>query len=370
MPIKTLVVDDSVTYRKILTDIIATIPEIDLLGTAPTGSIALKKISQADIKLVFLDAHMPEMNGVETLKKIRAQFPDVIVVMMSSISSRNSNDIIEALQNGAIDFIHKPDGMEQMQNALQLKNDIVSVIRLTELRINVNSITDRKPVLPNNTIWQTPEIPAQKLHSSYPSRFGVCVIGVSTGGPEALNKLIPQLPEKFPLPILIVQHMPPLFTNSLAENLNRKSKLKIIEAPENEVITPGTVYIAPGGKHMVVRSHESKLVIGYNNSPPENSCRPSIDVLFRSVACYYGDQGVLALILTGMGNDGCSGIRALKRTKCYCITQSESSCVVYGMPRAVDEAGLSDISLPIETIASEVQNITNRIFPLMTLQNH
>lgn len=370
MPIKTLVVDDSVAYRKIITDIIATIPEIDLLGTAPAGSVALKKISQTTVELVFLDVHMPEMNGVETLKQIRTQFPDVIVVMMSSISSRNTNDTIEALQSGAIDFIRKPDGADHTQNILQLKNDIASVITFVELRINTRSIGNKKPGLPNSSILQTPEILSQKSYSIHQSTFGVCVIGVSTGGPEALSKLIPQLPEKFPLPILLVQHMPPLFTNSLAESLNKKSKLRIIEAPENEVITPGTVYIAPGGKHMVVRSHESKLVIGHNSAPPENSCRPSVDVLFRSVANFYGEQGVLALVLTGMGADGCSGMRTLKRTKCFCITQSESSCVVYGMPRAVDEAGLSDISLPIEAIAPEMINITNSIFPNKTLQNH
>jgi len=168
------------------------------------------------------------------------------------------------------------------------------------------------------------------------------------------------LPANFPVPVLIVQHMPAYFTKSLAESLNKKSALTVIEAPENAEIRSGTVYIAPGGKHMIVRNVNGIRVIGYSDAPPENSCRPSADVLFRSVALHYGDTGVLSIILTGMGNDGCHGVRVLKKYKCYCITQSESSCVVYGMPRAVDEAGLSDQSLPLEQIPSRMQLLVSK----------
>jgi two-component system chemotaxis response regulator CheB len=357
MSIKTIVVDDTVTYRKIISDILTSLPEIELIGTAPTGSIALKKLAQTPADLVFLDVHMPEMNGVETLKKIRNQFPSVIVVMMSGISSRNTGDTIEALQNGAIDFIRKPDGIDHDRNVTQLKSDISAVIRFFELKKNTGFIPNRKVDRPPVVTLPIPEAALQNIRNFPPPSFSICVIGVSTGGPEALSKLIPQIPENFPLPILVVQHMPPFFTNSLAESLKKKSKINVIEAPDNVEIKPGTVYIAPGGKHMVVRNNSGCMVLGHNDGPPENSCRPSVDVLFRSVASNYGDQGVLALILTGMGNDGCSGVRTLKRKKSFCITQSESSCVVYGMPRAVDEAGLSDLSLPLEKIPSEMINL-------------
>jgi two-component system chemotaxis response regulator CheB len=360
MSIRSMVVDDTVTYRKIISDILTTLPEIEFLGTAPTGSIALKKLAQNPTDLVFLDVHMPDMDGVETLKKIRSQFPSVVVVMMSGISSRNTSDTIEALQNGAIDFIRKPDGADHIRNAMQLKSDIINVIRFFELKKNTGFFPNRKVDTTPAVLVSKPDAALPKTRISLPTSFAICVIGVSTGGPEALCKLVPQLPENFPLPVLIVQHMPPYFTNSLAESLNKKSKLTIIEAPENVEIKPGTVYIAPGGKHMVVRNVNGCMSIGHNEESPENSCRPSVDVLFRSVASNYGDQGVLALVLTGMGNDGCSGVRTLKRKKCFCITQSEGTCVVYGMPRAVDEAGLSDLSLPLDNITSEMVNLASK----------
>jgi two-component system chemotaxis response regulator CheB len=360
MPIRTLIVDDTVTYRKIASEIVSSLSEIELVGTAPNGMIALKKLALTKTDLVFLDVHMPEMDGVETLKRIRAEFPDVTVVMMSGISSRNTSDTIEALQSGAIDFIRKPDSNDFHANNLQLKNDILSVIKMIELKKGSMHFrtaplpTIQKPQLQQKKVSIPKKTPLQNL------LFEVCVIGVSTGGPEALNKLIPAIPANFPIPILLVQHMPPHFTHSLAESLNKKSKLRVIEAPENEIIKRGTVYIAPGGKHMVVRNNGNSFVIGHSDSPPENSCKPSVDVLFRSVASYYSG-GVLAIVLTGMGNDGCSGVRSLKRQKCYCITQMESSCVVYGMPRAVDEAELSDQSLPIESIAPEMVSLTSRM---------
>jgi two-component system chemotaxis response regulator CheB len=321
--------------------------------------IALKKLAQTKTDLVFLDVHMPEMDGVETLKRIRTEFPDVTVVMMSGISSRNTSDTIEALQSGAIDFIRKPDSNDFHANNLQLKNDIQSVIKMMGLKkSSLQFKPPQQPAIQKPQVQPRTAVPRRSILQNM--SFEVCVIGVSTGGPEALNKLIPSIPSDFPIPILVVQHMPPHFTRSLAESLNKKSKIRVVEAPENEIIKRGTVYIAPGGKHMVIRNNGTSYVIGHSDSPPENSCKPSVDVLFRSVASYYSG-GVLAIILTGMGNDGCSGVRSLKRQKCYCITQQESSCVVYGMPRAVDEAELSDQSLPIESIASEMVSLTSKM---------
>jgi two-component system chemotaxis response regulator CheB len=351
MSFRTIIVDDSAIYRKILSETVADFSEINLIGTASNADLALKKIGFSKPDLVFLDVHLPDMDGIAVLKEIRSKYPDTAVVMVSGISSKNTIDTITALEYGAVDFISKPDSPDMNRNIEQLKDDVRSILRLVTLR----KLTKRKisgSVSSAPVIQEKPKIVKTEL---FPSSFSVCAIGVSTGGPEALNKLIPNLPENFAIPVLVVQHMPQLFTKSLSDSLDKKSKLRVIEGTDGTEIKKGFVYIAPGGKHMVVRNQDGKNIIGINDGPPENSCRPSVDVLFRSVADHYGDSGVLAVVLTGMGNDGCSGIRALKRKKCFCITQSEPTCVVYGMPRAVDEAGLSDKSVPIELIAAELQ---------------
>ncbi|MFP4163488.1 MAG: chemotaxis-specific protein-glutamate methyltransferase CheB [Chitinispirillaceae bacterium] len=362
--LKTLIVDDTVVYRKILSEVLSAFPEITLLGTAPNGDIALKKIALNVPDLVFLDVHMPGMDGVEVLRRIQQQYPSIAVVMISSISSRSTADTVEALQLGAVDFIRKPDGSDQKHNTDYLSKEIKAVLNLVKIRLRssvlVSSGTHRvKPPPP-------PSIPTVRKTALLPSSFSICVIGISTGGPEALGKLIPALPFDFPLPVLIVQHMPPMFTRSLADSLNKKSKLHVTEAGEGDQIAKGTAYIAPGGKHMIVRRKNEGVFLGLNDEPPENSCRPSVDVLFRSVAAQYPEQGILALVLTGMGNDGLNGVRALKRRKCYCLTQSASSCVVYGMPRAVDEAGLTDRSFEIEEMAEAMNMIVRNPSGLKT----
>lgn len=357
MVLRTLIVDDTVIWRKILSESISTFKELELVGTAANGEIALKKIEQLKPDLIFLDVHMPGIDGIELLKKLGQSHKEIAVIMVSTDASTSTRATVEALQSGAIDFICKPTSSNHNSNIESLKKDIKSMLRLLEIKHLTHNIQPRSPkpaVVPAKV---SPEI-TEPPKGDIPKSFSICVIGVSTGGPDALNRLIPNIPADFPLPILLVQHMPPHFTKSLADSLNKKSQITVKEANENDPITAGTVFIAPGGKHMVLRMVQGKPVIGLNDEPPENSCRPSVDVLFRSVAAHYGDSGVLAIILTGMGCDGLNGIRTLKRKSCLCITQSEASCVVYGMPRAVDEAHLSDNSLPIESIASEMTALT------------
>jgi two-component system chemotaxis response regulator CheB len=360
MAVRTLVVDDTITYRKILGDVLKNMPEVEFAGSAPSGAIALKKIAQEPVHLVLLDVFMPDMDGVETLKRIKKEFPGVAVVMVSGATTRSADITIEALSLGAMDFIRKPDGPDAAANSAQLKSGIQSVIRLMALR-QLTSTGETAPPSAASVPKIVPEkqetLPPKTSYKLLPNSFGVCAIGVSTGGPEALSRLVPAFSGPLPVPILCVQHMPPMFTKSLADSLSRKSKIKVVEASEGDPVVPGVMYIAPGGHHMVVRNAAGHVVIGLNDEPPENSCRPSVDVLFRSVASTYGDRGVLAVVLTGMGNDGCNGVRSLKRKGCYCITQSEPSCVVYGMPRAVDEAGQSDASLSIEMIPGNVESL-------------
>ncbi len=352
--IRTLLVDDTVIYRKILTEVVKQFPSLECSGTAASGTIALRKMKQSPIELVLLDVHMPDMDGVETLKQIRQSYPDTIVVMISGVSSRSTKTTITALELGAVDFVRKPDGNDYDSNIKRLVSDLSPVLKLVQTRLYARG----------STISSKPKVETSKAVSKYPvsvereysvpDRFSVITIGVSTGGPEALKTLIPLLPSSLPIPILLVQHMPPTFTKSLAESLDRKASLRVVEAQEGQKVEAGTVYIAPGGRHMVVREKGGNINIGITDGPPENSCRPSVDVLFRSVASVYGAKGIMAAVLTGMGSDGLNGMRTLKRKGCLCFTQNEESCVVYGMPRAIDEAGLSDKSLSLEDIAKEI----------------
>lgn len=362
MAIRTLIVDDTVTYRKIISDVMAKFDDVEVVATAGSGSIALKKLAMIPADLVLLDVNMPDMDGLETLKRIRSQYPLMLVVMVSGSTTRSAQTTIQALEIGAIDFIPKPEGQDFAASMQQLSASFAPVLRLVQMRMHTAgirrepvSVVGHKPVSPVPIAVPIRADASSGTAMSMPRVFGVLAIGVSTGGPEALNKLIPALPANLSVPVLMVQHMPPMFTKSLAESLDRKSPLHVKEAEEGEAIVKGTVYIAPGGRHMTVRrKDDGVVVVALNDGPPENSCRPAVDVLFRSVATTYGDKGVLSVILTGMGSDGCNGVRALKRKGCCSITQSEASCVVYGMPRAVDEAGLSDRSLGLEQIPAEI----------------
>jgi two-component system chemotaxis response regulator CheB len=359
MSIATLIIDDTVTYRKILTDAAAKFRELAIVGTAPSGSVALKKMAQTPVNLVLLDIHMPDMDGVETLRRIKAEFPRTFVVMVSGISTRGADTTIAALELGALDFIQKPEGASPEENFRRLVDDLKPLVRLVEMRMAMQgsaAVSAPSPAARKASERSAADAPAPKKNGLQ-VRPAVVAIGVSTGGPEALARLLPQLPADLAAPVVLVQHMPPIFTKSLAESLAKKSRLRIVEASEGEEVRRGTVYIAPGGRHMVVRRRDGAevgVVIGLNDGPPENSCRPAVDVLFRSVASVYGERGVLAVVLTGMGSDGCAGVRACKRASCFCITQSVESCVVYGMPRAVDEAGLADLSVPLDRIAGEI----------------
>ncbi|MDG5815553.1 chemotaxis response regulator protein-glutamate methylesterase [Chitinispirillales bacterium ANBcel5] len=351
MKIKTLVVDDTVVYRKILSEVVSSLDELELVGTAPNGIIALKKLARIETDLVLLDQHMPEMDGVEVLKKIKEQIPKIEVIMLSGISTRSTDTTIKALEMGAVDFIRKPEGNDFAASMKTLVNDVRPVIRLLQMR-NVKGKGNVTPIKKKRV--ESSKKTIARAYAPVPKNFSILAIGVSTGGPDALSRVIPKLPKNLSVPVLIVQHMPPVFTKSLAESLNKKSAITVQEAKEGEILKISNVYIAPGGYHMVIRKEKEHNTIHLTSSPPENSCRPSVDVLFRSVGQVYANKGIMSVIMTGMGNDGLNGVRALKRSGCYSITQAAETCVVYGMPRAVDEAELSDKSIPLDNLANHI----------------
>jgi len=368
---KILIVDDTVVYRRILGEVLEGFPEVDVVGTAPHGRLALAKMEQTPADLVLLDVEMPEMGGLETLRELRRRFPETSVVMISGANIGSAEITVQALEQGALDFVRKPDGSDAEANRSQLKEHLRPLIRHVQMRMNMRLGSgtreeSRTPLHPKIPIHLHHEAPPPSLHLPRPAlsthRIDVIGIGVSTGGPNALAEVIPRLPADLPVPVLLVQHMPPLFTQSLAEHLAQHSALKVREARDGEPILPGVVLIAPGGKHMVVRRRpdmEDSLIVGLNENPPENSCRPSVDVLFRSLAAQF-EGNMLAVVMTGMGSDGCEGVRAMKRRGCHCISQSEATCVVYGMPLAVDEAGLSDERVPLDQIAFHITALVRK----------
>lgn len=357
--IRTLIVDDTAMYRKILSDAMRGIPEAEVVDALPSGVLALKRLESLSVDLVLLDIFMPEMDGLETLRQIRKKFPNICVVMISGATTRDASITLEALAAGALDFIAKPQ-VKSVQEGMQVISEALrNALRLVRLKKGL-PIYDTPPVQFKITTPQPAPIKKRPLAIPPAGKFECIVIGVSTGGPNALSVLIPKLPQKIGCPILLVQHMPAMFTASLAERLKKVSKINVKEAQEGESILPDSIYIAPGGKHMVARPFfgNKEWKIGLNENPPVNSCRPAVDVLFQSVA-EIASGPVLAIILTGMGDDGAAGVAVLKKKNCYCISQDEKSCVVYGMPRAVEERQLADEVLPLEQIAERMVTLTN-----------
>ncbi len=289
-------------------------------------------------------------HGLEVLGHIKENSLPVKAIMLSSLMQEGSDRTIKALELGAFDFVPKPaaSSMDESRDAVgkSLVGVIESFVRQTELKNMFKGDTQR-PVASS----------PQKLDVVKKTAGGssnIVVIGISTGGPNALQKVIPRLPADLGVPILIVQHMPPKFTKSLADSLNRKSSLEVAEAVDRQVIEPNLVLIAPGGKQMKVEAAaagEKRITI--TDDPPENSCKPAVDYLFRSVSQHYGANAT-SVIMTGMGCDGKIGMKLMKRAGAITIAQEQASCVVYGMPKEVIEAGIVDVVSPLESIAEEI----------------
>ncbi len=354
--LKIMVVDDTITYRLILKEVLKGIPHTEVTATAIHGEDALQKLAECPVDLVLLDLEMPRLNGIETMREVRKRYPELGVVMISGTSLGSANMTMQALEAGAMDFIAKPDGQNASENVEELRARLRPIIN----NMLANIITPRKTLPEALKPQSAPSVPlASKPINMQSTHFDVLAIGVSTGGPKALMELIPNLPGDLGVPILIVQHMPPLFTASLAESLARHSQMGVKEAVDMEPVMPNQIYLAPGGYHMGIQRNSIGMrpSIKLNQDPPENSCRPAVDVLFRSIGQVYG-KNILAVVMTGMGSDGAKGVQGLKKfPHCYCLTQSAESCVIYGMPKAVDDLGLSDEKVPLQNIAERITSL-------------
>jgi two-component system chemotaxis response regulator CheB len=343
-PARILIVDDSAVIRRLLSNLFASDPEVVVAGTAGNGPQALARIADVGPDLVTLDIEMPGMSGLEALLEIRKLYPKLPVIMFSSLTEHGAAATLDALARGASDYVTKPSHTESREGAQQRVRE--------ELLRKIKSLCSESVPWPAASMSMSK--PLLPLASARPrARIDVVAIGTSTGGPNALTALIPQLPADFPVPIVIVQHMPPLFTRLLAERLNMLGRLEVHEGKEGERLRRGQVWIAPGDHHMTVIRKGTEFVLGINRDAHENSCRPAVDALFRSAAHAYG-ANVLGVVLTGMGADGTRGSAEIRELGGEVIVQDQESSVVWGMPGSVVAASLADRIFPLARIGPEV----------------
>ncbi len=349
--LRLLIVDDTALYRKVLADAAAQIPGLEVAAAVGSGPLCLGRLAAEPIDLVLLDVFMPEMNGPEVLERIRRDFPRVAVVMISGATGADAAITVKALADGALDFIPKPQTASFADGMARLRQQLQHVVRLVQLR-RLGSTAARPSPRPAADPAPPPVPRPPRRSLSPPPALDLLVIAVSTGGPAALQAVLPRLPAGFRLPVVVVQHMPAPFTRTLAEQLAKLCPLAVAEAGDAEPVRPGRVLIAPGGRHLeLARDADGALITRLTDAPPVNSCRPAADVLFQSVArC--SPRGVVSLVLTGMGEDGAAGVAALKAAiPLWSIIQDEATCVIYGMPQAVARRELDDESLPLSAIA-------------------
>jgi two-component system chemotaxis response regulator CheB len=387
--ISVLVVDDSVVIRRLITDALAEDPEIQVVGTAPNGRVALAKIEQLKPDLITLDIEMPVMDGLTTLRELRPRFPRLPVIMFSTLTAAGASATLDALSAGASDYVTKPSNVGSFDESLRsVREQIIPRIHaLCAGRGPLGEPATGPGTGGSGTSGPASTRPAPRGFAFPPAlpglagatrpapsatgragrggtgapaparprtdRVEILAIGCSTGGPDALSQVLKALPGSLQIPVVVVQHMPPVFTKMFAERLNRICALEVVEAAGDESVQPGTVYIAPGDFHLEIVRSGTSVVTKLQTGPPENFCRPAVDVLFRSVAKVYGGH-VLVTVLTGMGQDGKIGADLLRNEGAEIVVQDEATSVVWGMPGAIAQAGLAHAVLPLPEIANHL----------------
>jgi len=340
-PIRILVVDDSVVIRKLLSDTLAADGDLEVVGTASNGRIALARIAQLKPDLITLDIEMPVMNGLETLAEVRKLYPALPVIMFSTLTERGASATLDALSLGASDYATKPSNTGSPAVAIErIRDELIPKIK------GMCGVASLRLV-------PLPQVRPVKTRVRSNPRIEIVAIGASTGGPNALAEILPRIPSDFPVPIVVVQHMPPIFTRLLAERLASRSAIPVEEGSAGVVLSAGRAWIAPGDFHMRVTRAAAGCRLNLDQGTPENSCRPAVDVLFRSVAAAYGEN-VLAVVMTGMGSDGVLGAQDIRDAGGSILIQDEASSVVWGMPGMVHASGLEDAVYPVDQLAGEI----------------
>jgi two-component system chemotaxis response regulator CheB len=359
--ISVLVVDDSALVRRVVTDALAEDPQIQVVGTASNGRLALVKIEQLLPDLITLDIEMPEMDGLATLKELRKTRARLPVIMFSTLTETGATATLNALALGASDYVTKPSNTGSFAQARKnVQDQLIPRIHALCQRpgSSARAAPAGQPAPAGPAAPPAPPVRALPPVTATPARpkadrVDLVAIGCSTGGPDALTKVICGLPASFPVPIVVVQHMPPVFTRMFAQRLDRSAPMRVVEASDGVTLEPGCLYVAPGDHHLEVVRGRNLVQTRLTQAPPENFCRPAVDVLFRSVAPVYG-ANTLAVVLTGMGHDGLAGCHLLRARGAEIIVQDQASSVVWGMPGVVAEAGIADSILPLDRVASHV----------------
>ncbi|SEP29111.1 protein-glutamate methylesterase/protein-glutamine glutaminase [Trujillonella endophytica] len=345
-PIRVLVVDDSIVVRKIVTDVLSQDPAIEVVGTAVNGKIAVGKVEQLKPDLVTMDIEMPEMNGIQAVRAIRATRSRIPIIMFSTLTERGASATLDALAAGANEYVTKPANVGSVAQSMEsVREQLIPKIKALLGRPITTGPARATAALPPARPAPPRTAPVEKP--------AILVIGSSTGGPEALAKVLPALPASLPVPVLLVQHMPPVFTRQFAQRLDRLCALRVVEAVDGTPLMPGTVHLAPGDHHLTIRSGARGNATRLTQGPPENFCRPAVDPLFRSaVEIHRG--AVLAVVLTGMGSDGKLGAAGVREAGGSVVVQDQATSVVWGMPGAIASAGLADEILPLDRIAEAI----------------
>jgi len=378
--IKVLVVDDSVVVRRLIVDSLTGAPDIEVVGTAANGLLAQAKIDQLKPDVVTMDIEMPQMDGIAAVRELRKRHKHLPVIMFSTLSAAGASATLEALSAGATDYVTKPSNVGSIAESIAAVRE--------QLVPKIHALAGRRPppgpparpgpppgrpglspppagrpggpvpgrpgLAPARPDRPAPAGPAARRPGP-PVRVDILAIGCSTGGPDALTKVLQALPADLPVPVVVTQHMPPVFTRMFAERLDRSTQLHVVEATDGMELTAGWAYIAPGESHLVLHRRGTATLTQLSGAPPENSCRPAVDVMFRSVAALYG-ASAYATVLTGMGQDGRGGAKVLRDAGAEILAQDEATSVVWGMPGAVVSAGLADEILPLDRIATFLVN--------------
>lgn len=346
--IHVLVIDDSALMRLVISGLLSRDLEIKVVATAMNAKFALEKIDKLSPDIVTLDIEMPDIDGLAVLSMIKKKHPKLPVIMCSALTQNAAQATMKALNLGADDYVTKPNQSKSRDEVSQQfgKELIYKIKGLVKKRRSITLPAAQS----SKTIF--------KINHSI-ERIDIVAIGTSTGGPKALIEVLLKIPADFPVPIVIVQHMPPIFTKILSESLDGKCSIRVIEAQDGSVLLPGQALIAPGNYHMTVANEHNRHVIRLNQEPQEHYCRPAVDVLFRSVARLFG-QNALGVVMTGMGHDGLLGCQDIKEHRGQVIVQDEETSVVWGMPRAIAEAGFADQTLPLDDIGLAIVRRVNR----------
>jgi two-component system chemotaxis response regulator CheB len=373
--ISVLVVDDSVVVRRLIVDALNGAENIEVVGTASNGLLAQAKIDQLKPDVITMDIEMPQMDGITAVRELRKRHKQIPVIMFSTLSAAGATATLEALSAGATDYVTKPSNVGSVNESIAaVRHDLVPKIHALGGKRRPAAPPGRPgapaggppprpgaaplrgglpPGRPGAAPAGPPTRPAAPRRTAPGGRIDILAIGSSTGGPDALTKVLTGIPADLPVPIVITQHMPPVFTKMFAERLDRSTPLRVVEATDGMELAPGWAYIAPGDHHLLLHRRGTATLTQLSGAPPENSCRPAVDVMFRSVSQLYG-ASAYATVLTGMGQDGREGAKVMRDAGSEILAQDEATSVVWGMPGAVVNAGLADEILPLDRIAASL----------------